>query len=190
MIAAPAEVAPRRFDIPRPLLRAALAAGLLAPAVGIAAAPADFSFGIRGGEGAAYAGHQEFEGQELYLRAEPSAWRSQRDPLQGGLELGVGRIRYGSDSATALYLGPVVTWQAPVEALALEAGTRLTWLSRHEFDDRDLGGPFQFTTHIGLVWKLSRQFHMALRLQHTSNGGIYDENPGLDLQMLEVRYRY
>lgn len=176
---------------PPPLARLALLALLLTTVpLASAAAGTVVSIGARFGEGASYGDHRQFEGQELFLRVEPAAWQALWPNVRGGFEFAGGRFRNGGRKANALLAGPVLVWQRPSQRWALEAGLRLTWLSEHELGNRDLGGLFQFTSHLGFAWHFNAHLAAALRLQHTSNARIYDNNPGLDLQMLELRYRY
>lgn len=86
--------------------------------------------------------------------------------------------------------GPVIELCAGKFPVTLEGGVSLTALSRYEFPDRNLGGWFQFTDHIGLNWHVTKQFTLGWRSQHTSNAGIYDRNPGLNLQVLSASYAF
>ena len=77
--------------------------------------------------------------------------------------------------------------KCPVE---LRAGSALTLISDHQYGDEDLGGPVQFIHHISLhYWFLENLSAMA-RVQHMSNADIYSENPGLDMIMLGLIYRF
>lgn len=150
----------------------------------------EVSLGARYGEDAIYADHKQFDGQELFLRVAPSIWRGVWRHLDVAFEFAGGRFRNGAYKANAVMAGPVLIWRLPERYWSLEAGTRLTWLSEHEIGDRDVGGLFQFTSHVGLAWHFTPQLAAAVRLQHTSNASTYSENPGLDLQMVELRYRF
>lgn len=86
--------------------------------------------------------------------------------------------------------GPVFELRARKFPMTLEGGVSLTALSQYEFPDRDLGGWFQFTDHVGLNWHITKQFTLGWRFQHTSNAGIYRRNPGLNLQMLSASYAF
>jgi lipid A 3-O-deacylase len=86
--------------------------------------------------------------------------------------------------------GPVLELRAGKFPVTLEGGVSLTALSRYESPDRDLGGRFQFTDHVGLDWHITKRFTLGWRYQHTSNAGIYSRNPGLNLQMLSVSYTF
>lgn len=154
------------------------------------AAKVAISLGGRYGEGAPYGDHRQFNGQELFLRVEPQGWRELWPNIGAAFEFAGGRFRNGGKKANAFLAGPVLTWRQPGHDWALEAGIRLTWLSEHEIGNRDLGGLFQFTSHLGFVWHFNAQLAAAVRLQHTSNSSLYSKNPGLDLQMLELRYHF
>lgn len=170
------------------LLSALLVLGMTSAAQ--AAARPELSLGLRYGEGAVYGDHEQFEGQELFLRAGPPAWRELWPAVRAEVEFAGARFRNGGDKALAVMAGPVLVWQRAGRPWALEGGIRLTWLSDDVIGDRDLGGKFQFTSYVAAVWQLSPRLAAALRLQHTSNAGIYNENPGLDLQLIELRFRF
>lgn len=71
----------------------------------------------------------------------------------------------------------------------IEAGWRPTLLSDHKFGQDDLGGPIQFSTHIGTSLSLN-PMTINYRYQHISNAELYDTNPGIDLHMIGVGVRF
>ena len=75
----------------------------------------------------------------------------------------------------------------PVE---LRAGSALTLISRHQFGDEDLGGPVQFTHHISFYYWFLENLSVLAHVQHMSNAGIYSENPGVNMIMLAMVYRF
>src|SRR5690625_4682005 len=152
---------------------AGLAAMLLALPASSLATGVEISLGARYGEDAIYADHKQFDGQELFLRVAPSIWRGVWRHLDVAFEFAGGRFRNGAYKANAVMAGPVLIWRLPERYWSLEAGTRLTWLSEHEIGDRDVGGLFQFTSHVGLAWHFTSQLAAAVRLQHTSNASTY-----------------
>jgi hypothetical protein len=77
-------------------------------------------------------------------------------------------------------------WNGGIE---FEVGFRPTWLFDPTYGDDDFGGGLQFTSHVGLAFNW-RQIVLNYRLQHTSNAGVYDNNPGLNLQMVGLGYRF
>jgi hypothetical protein len=86
--------------------------------------------------------------------------------------------------------GPELELRVKEFPVTLEAGASLAAMSRYQFPDRNLGGWFEFTDHFGLNWHITKQFTFGWRYQHTSNAGIYARNPGLNLQMLSVSFRF
>jgi hypothetical protein len=70
--------------------------------------------------------------------------------------------------------------------ISLIGGYSVGLLTEHEYGRHDLGGPLQFTGHLGVAYRLHRSVEVGYRLQHMSNAGIYDPNPGLDMHMFFV----
>ncbi len=54
-------------------------------------------------------------------------------------------------------------------------------------DGTDLGGELQFRTLIGFGYMLSDRASLSLAIDHLSNAGIEDENPGREA--VWIRYR-
>lgn len=48
-------------------------------------------------------------------------------------------------------------------------------------DSRDLGGTFQFMSEFYVGYRLPWQDLVGVSLQHVSNAGLHDENPGADI---------
>lgn len=74
--------------------------------------------------------------------------------------------------------------------MLLHAGSRFAWLSEHEFEEHNLGGEFQFISHLGLSWQLTKHIHGGIRGQHLSNSGMYDANPGLEMMTLDLGWTF
>lgn len=90
-----------------------------------------------------------------------------------------GMVAVGADLVLGL-------WNGTTE---LDLGFRPTWMLKDEYGKDDFGGGLQFSSHVGLSinWQAMT---FSYRLQHTSNGGIYDSNPGLNLHMIGLGYRF
>jgi hypothetical protein len=69
-------------------------------------------------------------------------------------------------------------------------GGGATLMSRYKYGDEDLGGAFQFTSYVGLEYRFLETLSGYARAQHMSNAGIYSENPGVNLMMIGLRYRF
>ncbi len=87
-------------------------------------------------------------------------------------------------------LGPVAEVHVGKFPVSIEGGVSLAGLSRYNFQDRDLGGWFQFVDHIGLNFRITQHVSLGWRFQHISNASIYRSNPGLNQMMLSATYSF
>ncbi|UCD78448.1 MAG: acyloxyacyl hydrolase [Desulfobacterales bacterium] len=106
------------------------------------------------------------------------------------IEANAGVLTGGGESAFVGSIGPGLYFTGLRDSISIYLGVNPTIISRHEFGDDDLGGPFQFTSHIGIDLNITRRFAVGYRLQHMSNFVLYDSNPGLNLHMIEGAYRF
>jgi len=106
------------------------------------------------------------------------------------LEANAGLLRGGGESAFVGSIGPGIYITGIEDKIDISMGINPTIISKHKFGDEDLGGPISFTSHIGLNFNIARHFAIGYRLQHMSNGVIYDENPGLNMHMIEMGYKF
>jgi hypothetical protein len=63
-------------------------------------------------------------------------------------------------------------------------------LSRYDFPSKDFGQFFQFTSHAGINFDVSRRFRLGYRFEHMSNAGFSSPNPGLNLNIFSVGYLF
>jgi hypothetical protein len=94
------------------------------------------------------------------------------------------------DDAFVGSLGPSAVLRYQDFPLSLAGGTSPTFISRHEFGSTDLGCSFEFTTHTDLNWDIGSRLQLGYRYQHMSNAAISKHNPGLNLHMFGVSYRF
>lgn len=87
-------------------------------------------------------------------------------------------------------VGPAFVFGSGNGRLEVIAGSSLTAISRHKFDEEDFGGVLQFTHHVGARYRFTERFRAGVRVQHMSNADIYDDNPGLDLGMVTISYEF
>ena len=106
------------------------------------------------------------------------------------LEGSAGVISGGSAEGFVGAVGPGLAVGLWDDRLLLKAGVSPTFISKDKYGEEDLGGPVQFTSHIGIAARFYRGLSVGYRLQHMSNAGLYDHNPGLNLHMLEVSWRF
>lgn len=100
------------------------------------------------------------------------------------VEVAFGAITATGDSEMFVSYGPV--WRLPVfeSDYFVDLGFAPTLVSGTRFGGRDLGGHLHFTSSISVGRKLD-DAHVALRVQHLSNGGLSGTNPGMDMIGLE-----
>ncbi len=139
------------------------------------------------------------EGGALALTFAPEAppawltWLGEDIHLETAVSLWDDAKRSGGGVYTA-HIGP--TWSYRPTWLGdcgfFELGTSVAYVSEHELIDRDLGSRGHFTSHATVGWHLgaARRWHAGLRVRHTSNAGLGSPNPGLDIVMLELGYRW
>jgi hypothetical protein len=104
------------------------------------------------------------------------------------LDFGVGWLgRSGADAATTS-AGPTLVLERRGVPLLLEMGASSTLITRYQFGDKNLGGPVQFTTHVGLSWQATRHWRVGYRFEHMSNAGLEHPNPGVHLHTFAGSY--
>jgi len=131
-----------------------------------------------------------FRSGEAFLDCNlPLAWELGHDfRLKTRLDFTAGWLGRSGENAATAGVGPTFVLGFKRLPLSLEAGSGSTLISRHEFGGKDLGGPYQFTTHVGLSWDVTRRWRVGYRFEHISNAGIGNHNPGLNLQALAVSW--
>lgn len=122
--------------------------------------------------------------EDTYQFAAAYRLRAPRPLRAHHLELAVGTVYTSAESRPFLSLGPV--WRFAVSndgSTFADVGFSPTLLSGTRFNGRDIGGNFHFTSSLALGTRFGRaeQYSLSLRAQHTSNGGLDSENPGLDM---------
>jgi hypothetical protein len=87
-------------------------------------------------------------------------------------------------------LGPAFRFTYQGLPLALVGGSAPTFLGRNHLGERNLGCAFQFTSHVGVALQLARRVELGYRLQHISNAGLGDDNPGLNSHAVSLAWRF
>lgn len=100
-----------------------------------------------------------------------------------------GVVRCEGDSFIAS-LGPALAILTPSRRLAFLFGIYPTYLDSSEFETDDFGAKIQFTSALNINFQPLPHLTIGYRIQHMSNAGISDENPGLNTHFLEVGYRF
>ena len=105
-----------------------------------------------------------------------------------------GAVSQDSLSTTFVSVGPAVRLSIPFRYSGwfMELGTSPTYLGESNFVTGELGGKVHFTSFVvagGAIGK-KNQLSLAARLQHISNAGLRNPNPGVDLLGVQLSYSF
>ncbi len=115
--------------------------------------------------------------------------------LPSTLDFAAGWLERGSDTASFVSFGPSYRMRLNKSNLGrwfTEFGVHPTYVSKTQIGGKPLGGKFFFTSYLGLGAYLDRQrkTSLLLRYQHTSNAGLSNVNPGVDMLGLAFSYHF
>ena len=114
-----------------------------------------------------------------------SNWR-----LQTRLDLSAGCLSRYDEQGFVGTAGPALVVSRKGCPFVMTGGVSPTVLSQEAYIDTDFGTPFQFTSHIGIYWRPGSRFELGYRFQHMSNAHLATSNPGLNLHMFGMGYRF
>lgn len=126
-------------------------------------------------------------------------WRAQwpagqPSRLSGYWELSAGAWDNHDNSSADFALTPVFRVERHTGGLTpyVEAAIGFHIVSRHISRERVLSTNFQFGDHLGAGMRFGARgrYDAGLRLQHISNGGIRQPNPGIDFLMVRLQYHF
>ena len=106
------------------------------------------------------------------------------------LDISLGALNERGIHAAIGAVGPSLVLSRVKTPVTFEIGCSPTVLSRYEFESREFGTPVQFTSHAGVNYDFGEHWRVGYRLQHMSNARLNPENPGLNLHMLSVSWRF
>lgn len=148
--------------------------------------------GVRGGatEGG-YNLKEDYVAAEVYvLKQLPwGTTLNESTTLSTRFDAGLFYLEARDDEGGMLAVGADVVLGLWEDSVEFEVGFRPTWMPNNEYGKDDFGGWLQFTSHAGIAAKWHDTV-INYRYQHTSNASIFDPNPGLNLHMLGLGYRF
>jgi hypothetical protein len=95
-----------------------------------------------------------------------------------------------SESLNMIAFGPVFAFPLSAGSPQLSLGLQPSLVAGESRFHDAVGGSVQFTSHVGLRWPLTSRLWLGLRIQHTSNGGIEEPNPGVDGAKIALGYSF
>ena len=85
--------------------------------------------------------------------------------------------------------GPVLMVETALFGARIEASFMPGLYAAGDADD-DLGGPIEFRSALGLSLPVAAGWRVGAQLSHTSNAGLYAENPGVETLLATVSRRF
>jgi hypothetical protein len=110
--------------------------------------------------------------------------------LTSEVDITAGNLRASQDNGFIASAGPGIGVAIPQGWMSFVLGLRVVYLNDYQFGGEDLGGNLSFVEELGVEFRIYSGLKAGYRFQHISNAGIYDNNPGLDMHILELRYRF
>jgi lipid A 3-O-deacylase len=147
--------------------------------------------GIRYGFGVGYLNRHFDQAEAVADFSLPCRWDLGRSwELKPRLELCLGS--FGNDHVTAVIgsMGSILSLAPANSPVALELGVSATGLSECEFETRGIGSRFQIRSLFGLSWHIDKHVRVGYHFQHMSNGGLADENQGVNMHTISAAYRF
>ena len=93
-----------------------------------------------------------------------------------------------SGSVSDLGITPTFRYGSPGHGPYLDGAIGVHWLSDTKIAPLvELSTRFQFGDHLGVGWRF-KNYDLSLRLQHLSNAGIDNPNPGVNFLLLRLQY--
>jgi hypothetical protein len=121
----------------------------------------------------------------------PWAWDlGARWRLQTRLDVAAGWLGDPGGNAAIGLIGPTLLMGREKSHFSFEAGISPTLISETEFQTKDFGFPFGFTSHVGVNWDVTRRIRIGYLFQHMSNAGLGPTNPGINLHTLAASYLF
>jgi len=97
-----------------------------------------------------------------------------------------------TQNLTSIGITPVFRWQQDnKKGVYIEAGIGAHLLSElYNNDGNIFSTKFQFGDHLGVGYVFNNKFDLGLKLQHFSNAGIKEPNPGLNVAVISAKYSF
>jgi len=113
----------------------------------------------------------------------PREWR-----LAGYWEFSAGLWDNKDESTAEIGITPV--FRIERNRLYLEGAIGVHLVTTHISAQRVFSTAFQFGTHVGAGYRFgpALRYDLGLRVQHISNGGLREPNPGIDFVTVRLQY--
>jgi len=122
----------------------------------------------------------------------PYAWRpTETSTVSLRVETDAGVLAGDDETGAVFRAGPALAADFDALPLDVSLASAPTFLTEDEYGDAfDLGGNFHLTSSVTATYAIDAHWSVGYRFQHTSNAGLEDENPGLNMHFLSIRFAY
>jgi len=119
-------------------------------------------------------------------------WRYSLGDLEARLtlDMSLGWLGGHSENAFMGTVGPSLRLRWPNFPIELDGGSSPTFVSEHQFGNTEISTHFQFTSHAGINWEVTRHLRLGYRFTHMSNAGIKEPNPGLNMHVIGTSWLF
>lgn len=129
---------------------------------------------------------------ELYETSDPQwSWDLGEKMSTGiGYEASIGALAGEGEVSAFAHFGFTLELAHDSLPITLIGSTGPSLYSEDNFGDYNIGGHIQFSSSIGLNWQICDGWALDYRFQHTSNAGLKDDNPGLNMHVLGISHNF
>lgn len=110
--------------------------------------------------------------------------------LQTHLQTSVGWLGESDEHGAIASVGPSLSFSRKRFPVSLEVGFEPSLLSHTEYSTKNFGQHVQFISFAGLNWDIGSRFRLGYRFQHMSNASLSRSNPGLNMSLIGLFYRF
>lgn len=149
------------------------------------------NYGIRAGINNNHKNKLDLSVYEIYLNGAPpicSVLGNIIYPLNISFEMTLGLFTDKANKSFLVSVGPNLYLIEYDNIVFISTGIKPSFLTNHTFTEFDLGGDFNFISHIALIISLNEIFNLGYRFEHISNAGLYKNNPGVNLHFIELSF--
>ncbi len=149
------------------------------------------SIGLRGGVSDGR-NDENFEQYDVYMTL-GLPWKkslSENWLLGTRLDVSAGALRAAGDTGFTGSVGPTLAFDWARGRFLFDVGISATFLSEDHYGDEDLGGNIHFMSHAGIAARIAGPVSLGYRFHHLSNAHLDSTNPGLNMHMAELSYRF
>ncbi len=149
-------------------------------------------YGIRTGINNNHKSNLDLSVYEIYIHGVPPIYLIADDdifnPLDMSLEMTFSVMNDKTNNSLSFSLGPTIELFHYESIVFISAGIKPSLMTNYVFDEFNLGGRFNFKSHIELTASLIKNMNIGFGFEHISNAGLYKKNPGINLHYIEIAY--